>query len=81
MIVPTADPSDQVTPVVVVPLTDAVNCWPRPAVRLAVSGETATEIGVVGVSVTTAEVLTAVSVVEVAVTVTCCEEVIVAGAV
>jgi hypothetical protein len=70
--VPTGDESDQVTPVLEVPVTVAVYNWLSPALTLAARGETVTVIGVAGgTSVTTAETSIEGLAVDVAVTVTC----------
>jgi hypothetical protein len=69
----------QDTPVFVVPVTDAVNCFCVPAVTCAVDGEMLTATG--GAMVTAAEADADGSATEVAVTVTCGEDGTLEGAV
>ena len=66
------DPAEafQVTPVLDVPVTVAVNCWVPPDVTLAVVGEMATLMPAIGVTVTVADAFAFTSALLVAVTVT-----------
>src|SRR4051794_26833374 len=54
LMLPTFGPIDQVTAVLALPVTVAVNCWVCPAFSVAVAGATETETVTVGVRVTVA---------------------------